>query len=44
MESKAIPTLYGWAGGLERLEDLFKTFYERVPAEPVLAPVLIPKV
>jgi hemoglobin len=39
MTTPAIPTLYEWAGGIERLEALFKAFYERVPADPVLAPV-----
>jgi hemoglobin len=33
------PTLYHWAGGIERLEALFARFYERVPADPVLGPV-----
>jgi hemoglobin len=39
METKAIPTLYDWAGGIERLETLFMRFYERVSVDPVLAPV-----
>ena len=39
METKAIPTLYEWVGGIERLESLFMRFYEGVPADPVLAPV-----
>lgn len=39
METKAIPTLYEWAGGIEPLEALFMKFYDRVPADPVLAPV-----
>jgi hemoglobin len=33
------PTLYDWVGGAERIEGLFKRFYERVPGDPVLAPV-----
>jgi hemoglobin len=33
------PTLYQWAGGIDRLEALFATFYDRVPADAVLAPV-----
>jgi hemoglobin len=39
MEAKTNPTLYEWAGGVEALEDLFKKFYERVPGDPILAPV-----
>ncbi len=39
METTEIPTLYDWAGGIEGLENLFKTFYERVPSDPILAPV-----
>jgi hemoglobin len=39
MEAKANPTLYAWAGGIERLEALFMRFYERVPDDPILAPV-----
>jgi hemoglobin len=39
METKPIPTLYDWVGGIERLEALFMRFYERVPADPILAPV-----
>ena len=39
METKEIPTLYDWAGGIQRIETLFMRFYERVPADPVLAPV-----
>jgi hemoglobin len=35
----AVPTLYEWAGGIERLEALFAEFYARVPADAVLAPV-----
>src|SRR5882724_1072941 len=33
------PTLYEWVGGAEPIEALFKRFYERVPGDPVLAPV-----
>jgi hemoglobin len=36
---KPIPTLYEWAGGEEALRRLVSTFYERVPQNPVLAPV-----
>jgi hemoglobin len=38
MEAKT-PTLYDWAGGIERIEALFGAFYERVPADAVLGPV-----
>ena len=34
-----VPTLYEWAGGLKPIEALFKRFYQRVPADPILAPV-----
>jgi hemoglobin len=33
------PTLYDWAGGLPAFERLTAIFYERVPRDPVLAPV-----
>jgi hemoglobin len=39
MTTKDIPTLYEWAGGIERIEALFSMFYQRVPADPILAPV-----
>jgi hemoglobin len=39
MKTKQIPTLYEWVGGIQRLETLFMKFYERVPADPVLAPI-----
>jgi len=39
MESDNIPTLYEWAGGIERIDILFMKFYERVPSDPILAPV-----
>jgi hemoglobin len=38
MEIKT-PTLYEWAGGSDRIEALFRAFYERVPADAVLGPV-----
>ncbi len=34
-----VPTLYEWLGGLPVLERLTATFYARVPADPVLAPI-----
>jgi Bacterial-like globin len=39
METKQIPTLYEWVGGIGRLESLFMRFYSRVPDDPILAPV-----
>jgi hemoglobin len=39
MEERSIPTLYTWVGGKEPLEVLFEKFYERIPADPILAPV-----
>ena len=33
------PTLYEWAGGAEAFEKLFHAFYQRVPADEVLAPL-----
>jgi hemoglobin len=38
MEAKT-PTLYEWAGGIDRIEALFAAFYERVPTDAVLAPL-----
>jgi hemoglobin len=38
-ESKTVPTLAEWAGGLEGLRALTKRFYEKVPHDPLLAPV-----
>jgi hemoglobin len=35
----AVPTLYEWAGGEPALLRLTEAFYERVRADPVLAPV-----
>jgi hemoglobin len=39
MTTAQTPTLYEWAGGIERIKALFKAFYERVPTDPILAPV-----
>jgi hemoglobin len=36
---QAVPTLYEWAGGEPALLRLTEAFYERVRADPVLAPV-----
>ena len=35
----AVPTLFDWIGGAPALARLFDTFYARVPADPLLAPV-----
>ena len=34
-----VPSLYEWAGGIEKIEALFFAFYERVKKDLVLAPV-----
>jgi hemoglobin len=34
-----VPTLYEWLGGAEPLRALISRFYEKVPADPVLAPL-----
>jgi hemoglobin len=34
-----VPTLYEWAGGDAALQQLTEVFYDRVRADPVLAPV-----
>ncbi|HEX6356284.1 group II truncated hemoglobin [Actinophytocola sp.] len=34
-----MPTLYEWLGGAPALEKLFTRFYEKVPDDPLLAPV-----
>jgi hemoglobin len=39
METRQIPALYKWVGGIQRLEALFKGFYARAPADPILGPV-----
>jgi len=39
MTDASIPTLFEWAGGLAPLKKLFATFYEKVPSDPILAPV-----
>jgi hemoglobin len=36
----AAPTLYEWIGGAETIEHLLSVFYERVPRDPLLGPVL----
>jgi hemoglobin len=39
MSDTNVPTLYEWAGGIERIEQLFQRFYERVRDDSILAPV-----
>lgn len=39
MTQPPVPTLYEWAGGKEAFERLTMVFYERVTAEPLLAPL-----
>lgn len=34
-----VPSLYDWLGGMAAFEKLTATFYARVPADPILAPV-----
>jgi hemoglobin len=36
---KNVPTLCDWAGGSERIEALFKSFYDRVRGDAMLSPV-----
>jgi hemoglobin len=37
--SAKVPTLYEWLGGGEVLDRLITRFYEKVPADPLLAPL-----
>ena len=37
--SEKAPSLYSWLGGIDALERLTTRFYERVPGNPILAPV-----
>ena len=39
MNSKSVPTLYDWAGGMPALERVTNHFYERVRQDEVLSPV-----
>jgi hemoglobin len=39
MPDATVPTLFEWIGGTAALERLFEVFYQRVPDDPVLAPV-----
>ena len=38
-ETKPIPTLYEWAGGMPTFEKLFDQFYDKVLADDILEPV-----
>jgi hemoglobin len=37
--TKPVPTLANWLGGPDRLDALTKRFYDKVPIDPILAPV-----
>lgn len=37
--TEKVPTLYEWLGGAEPLQALIARFYEKVPADPLLAPL-----
>jgi hemoglobin len=39
MTKANVPTLYEWSGGQERIEALFKKFYEHVRTDSLLGPV-----
>lgn len=39
MTQEKVPTLYEWIGGFDRIEALFKTFYEQVKTDATLSPV-----
>jgi hemoglobin len=39
MNEKKVPSLYEWIGGNEKLEPLFKLFYEKVFKDDLLMPV-----
>lgn len=39
MEETPPPTLYEWMGGMPAIERLLTRFYDRVPSDPLLAPV-----
>jgi hemoglobin len=39
MSEKVVPSLFEWMGGMPAIERLFAIFYERVPKDPLLAPV-----
>jgi hemoglobin len=37
--TKPVPTLFEWLGGMPALSAMVKLFYERIPADPLLAPL-----
>ena len=37
--SKPVPSLYEWAGGMSAFETIFQKFYDKVLADDILAPV-----
>ena len=39
MMDEAVPKLVDWAGGPDAFAKLTRLFYEKVPADPILAPV-----
>jgi hemoglobin len=39
MTKPNIPSLYEWVGGMPAIERLLTRFYERVPNDPLLAPI-----
>jgi hemoglobin len=38
-ETKTVPTLFEWVGGMPAIERLMTVFYQRVPKDALLAPV-----
>jgi len=38
-ETKRVPTLFEWIGGMPGIQKLFEAFYSRVRRDPLLAPV-----
>jgi hemoglobin len=38
-ETTRVPTLFEWIGGMQAIERLFEVFYQRVPQDPMLAPI-----
>src|SRR6185295_11364455 len=38
-DTRAVPTLYEWMGGMPAIERLMEVFYRRVPDDPLLRPV-----
>jgi hypothetical protein len=38
-DTKRVPTLFEWMGGMPAIERLFEVFYSKVPREPLLSAV-----